>query len=94
MVGEPSLKLLRYQQQFSFFDSAKVGTSVRYVNLTHATLEHGLGAVLDAIVAEGERVSLGVVVVDWVNRAQAPTERLGFPPDLIVPDISALAALT
>ena len=32
--------------------------------------------------------------VAWVNRADAPTERLGFLPDLIVPDISALAALT
>lgn len=32
--------------------------------------------------------------VAWVNRAQAPTERLGFPPDLVVPDLSALTALT
>jgi 2-haloacid dehalogenase len=30
--------------------------------------------------------------VAWVNRAQAPTERLGFPPDHVVPDISALTA--
>src|ERR1700675_3035013 len=35
VVGEPSLKLLRYQQQFSFFDAASVGTSVHYVNLSH-----------------------------------------------------------
>ena len=27
--------------------------------------------------------------VAWVNRAEAPTERLGFPPDLIVPELSA-----
>src|ERR1700694_1062269 len=26
VVGEPSLKLLRYPQQFSFFDAASVGT--------------------------------------------------------------------
>ena len=64
VVGEPSLKLLRYQQQFSFFDPARVGTSVHYVNLSHATLEQGLDAVLDTIVAEVERVSPGVVVVD------------------------------
>ena len=31
--------------------------------------------------------------VAWVNRAEAPTERLGFSPDLIVPDLSALVAL-
>ncbi|HLZ30498.1 MAG TPA: haloacid dehalogenase type II [Chloroflexota bacterium] len=31
--------------------------------------------------------------VAWVNRAEAPTEPLGFPPDLIVPDLAALVAL-
>jgi circadian clock protein KaiC len=64
VVGEPSLKLLRYQQQFSFFDSAKVGTSVQYVNLSHTILEKGLATVLNAMVAEVARVSPGVVVVD------------------------------
>jgi circadian clock protein KaiC len=79
-MGEPSLKLLRYQQQFSFFDSSKVGTSVRYVNLTHATLEQGLGNVLDAIVAEVERIGPGVVVVDsflTVVRAAAVAQNGG-----------------
>ena len=77
VVGEPSLKLLRYQQQFSFFDSAKVGTSVQYVNLTHETLQQGLATVLDAMVAEVARVSPGVVVVDsflTVARAAAAAQ--------------------
>jgi circadian clock protein KaiC len=64
VVGEPSLKLLRYQQRFSFFDAAKLGDSVHYVNLTHETLEQGLGAVLETMVAALERVSPGIVVVD------------------------------
>lgn len=64
VVGEPSLKLLRYQQQFSFFDPGRVGTSIHYVNLSHTTLEKGLGTVLDTIVAEVKRVGPGVVVVD------------------------------
>jgi circadian clock protein KaiC len=64
VVGEPSIKLLRYQQQFSFFDSARVGTSIHYVNLTHATLEQGLGTVLETIVAEVERLGPSIVVVD------------------------------
>src|ERR1700730_9197977 len=46
IVGEPPLKMLRYQQQFDFFDAAKVGTSVNYVNLSTATLTKGLDAVL------------------------------------------------
>src|SRR5688500_14830933 len=34
VVGEPPLKMLRYQQQFTFFDMARVNESVRYVNLS------------------------------------------------------------
>ncbi len=64
VVGEPSLKLLRYQQQFTFFDRRKVADSVHYVNLTHETLGQGLDAVLEAIHREVEQVSPGVVVVD------------------------------
>jgi circadian clock protein KaiC len=64
VVGEPPLKMLRYQQKFTFFDKSKVGSSVQYVNLSHATLDQGLDAVLEAIVREVEHVSPGVVVVD------------------------------
>jgi len=31
VVGEPTLKLLRYQQQFAFFDPAAVGSSIHFV---------------------------------------------------------------
>src|SRR3990170_1843378 len=33
VIGEPPLKMLRYQQQFTFFDMARVNESIRYVNL-------------------------------------------------------------
>ena len=33
VLGEPPLKMLRYQQQYSFFQFDKVGTAIRYVNL-------------------------------------------------------------
>lgn len=33
VVGEPPLKMLRYQQQFTFFNKAKFGSSVHYVKL-------------------------------------------------------------
>jgi 2-haloacid dehalogenase len=39
--------------------------------------------------AAGAR-SFGLPVA-WVNRAGAPLERLGAPPDLVVPDLAALA---
>src|SRR5229473_5853149 len=39
ILGEPAIKMLRYQQQFSFFDHAKVNTAVRFVNLSEAVLQ-------------------------------------------------------
>src|SRR5713101_9626063 len=34
VLGEPPLKMLRYQQQFDFFDPARLGASIRFVNLS------------------------------------------------------------
>jgi len=34
VLGEPALKMLRYKQQYSFFDVAKLNKSIRFVNLT------------------------------------------------------------
>src|ERR1051325_10055939 len=34
VLGEPALKMLRYQQQYSFFDAARLGNAVRFVNLS------------------------------------------------------------
>ena len=64
VLGEPALKMLRYQQQFQFFDSAKLSGAIRFVNLSETVLEKDLGAVLEEIVKEVEAVSPGVVVVD------------------------------
>src|SRR4029077_18627512 len=50
VLGEPALKMLRYQQQFQFFDPALVSESIRFVNLSDAVLEGDLEAVLSAIV--------------------------------------------
>src|SRR6185503_10826688 len=34
VLGEPAMKMLRYQQQYSFFDLSKVQTAVRFINLS------------------------------------------------------------
>src|SRR5579859_5813924 len=34
VLGEPALKMLRYQQQYSFFDASRLGKAVRFVNLS------------------------------------------------------------
>jgi circadian clock protein KaiC len=42
--------MLRFQQQFSFFDESKYGTSVRFINLSDVVLERDLTAVLEEII--------------------------------------------
>lgn len=64
IVGEPPLKMLRYQQQFSFFDMARVGKSIRFVNLSQELVNGSLEGVLARIVQEVEATSPGVVIVD------------------------------
>lgn len=64
VLGEPALKMLRYQQQFGFFDPAKVPEAIRFINLSQVVLEQDLGAVLEEIVKEVEATNPGMVVVD------------------------------
>src|ERR1700694_3303911 len=38
VLGEPVLKMLRFQQQFSFFDESKYREAVRFINLSSGVL--------------------------------------------------------
>jgi circadian clock protein KaiC len=64
VLGEPTLKMLRYQRQFSFFDPDLVGSAVQFVNLSAEVMERDLDEVLRRIVSETERVKPGIIVVD------------------------------
>lgn len=64
VLGEPPIKMLRYQQQFSFFDAAKLDDSVRFISLTEEVLERGLEGVMARIAREVEERQPGFVVVD------------------------------
>jgi len=65
IIGEPPIKMLRYQQQYAFFDAAKVGDgTVRFIHLGQAAAEGGMAKVLDAIVQEVEQSNPAIVVVD------------------------------
>src|SRR4029077_19440673 len=63
ILGEPPLKMLRYQQQFEFFDVAKVNHSVRFIKLAREALTGGLEEVLTRITQEVESTSPAIVVV-------------------------------
>jgi circadian clock protein KaiC len=64
ILGEPVVKMLRYQQQFSFFDASKIGQDVRFVNLSDVVLEQDLNAVLEEITKQVTAANAGVVVID------------------------------
>jgi len=64
VLGEPVLKMLRYQQQYSFFDESKLGKAVRFINLSDVMLDRDLNAVLEEIIQQVTAVNAGVVVVD------------------------------
>ena len=77
VLGEPAIKMLRYQQQFTFFDPAKMDGSIRFINLSQVVLDQDLSRVLDAIVKEVEGSQARIVVVDSfrtvVRKAQSAT---------------------
>ncbi len=64
VMGEPTLKMLRYQQQMAYFDPAKVGASIAFVNLSDAVLTGDLEEVLADIVRRVEESEPGLVVLD------------------------------
>lgn len=64
VLGEPALKMLRYQQQYTFFDFSKLNSAIRFINLSDILLEQGLNGILEEIAKEVEASSPGIVVVD------------------------------
>ncbi|SAL09299.1 Circadian clock protein kinase KaiC [Caballeronia sordidicola] len=64
VLGEPPLKMLRYQQQFDFFDNDAINRSVRFVNLGDDTQEGNLDQVLTRIITEVESYSPALVFID------------------------------
>jgi circadian clock protein KaiC len=64
VLGEPTIKMIRYQRQFGFFDPAKVPSAIRFVNLTAEAATGDLDALLKRIVAEVTKTKPSFVAVD------------------------------
>jgi circadian clock protein KaiC len=56
--------MLRYQQQYSFFDIAKVNDTIRFINLADDLMTGDFERVLARIIEEVERFEPGLVFVD------------------------------
>lgn len=78
IVGEPPLKMLRYQQQYAFFDDSKISTCINFLNLGGELLDRGLESVLATIVKEVEATNPRLVFVDsfrsLVRKSMEPGE--------------------
>ncbi len=64
VLGEPPLKMLRYQQQFAFFDLERVNGCIHFVNLGQDALAGNLDKVLERIKGEVEAHAPAFVFVD------------------------------
>ena len=64
VLGEPPLKMLRYQQQFPFFDVGKVNESIKFVNLVSDLLDGDFDRVLARIADEVRAFEPSLVFVD------------------------------
>lgn len=64
VLGEPAMKMLRHQQQFPFFDEAKVGRAIRFFNLAEVLEKRGAEGVLKEIIKQVTATNPSIVVVD------------------------------
>jgi circadian clock protein KaiC len=64
ILGEPALKMLRYQQQFTFFDKEQVNKAIHFINLSEQAMEADLTKVLESIVDHVQKLNPAIVVVD------------------------------
>lgn len=91
VAGEPALKMLRYQQQFGYFDVEKVNSSIRFINLSADLLGGNLDRVLSRISEEVKDYAPSLVFVDsfrsviktgdhvnhWISEQQQFVQGLG-----------------
>ena len=79
VLGEPPLKMLRYQQQFDYFEAEAINRSVRFVSLSDDAMSGDLDRVLKRIVEEVTAHNPGLVFVDSFRSVAFASENGGSP---------------
>ncbi|MBC7841808.1 MAG: AAA family ATPase, partial [Gemmatimonadaceae bacterium] len=64
VLGEPAIKMLRYQQQFEFFDPAALNSHIRFINLSDDAVDGDLDRLQHRIASEVQSIGPGLVFVD------------------------------
>ena len=93
VLGEPPLKMLRYQQQFGFFDESRIGTSVHFVNLGEETAAGDLDKVLARIADEVRKRQPALVFVDSFRSVILAAQDRAYPAPGLQDFTPALAML-
>jgi len=89
VLGEPPLKMLRYQQQNTFFDERKLGAGhVQFLHLGHELAESGIETVLERIIEEVRKIGPKLVFVDSFR---AISDRPGATPSVLSDFIQRLS---
>lgn len=74
VLGEPPLKMLRYQQQFSFFNLDMINESIHFINLSDNFAVRNFDQVLARITKEVEAFSPALVFVDSFRSVMVDAE--------------------
>jgi circadian clock protein KaiC len=93
VLGEPPLKMLRYQQQFDFFNTEAINQSVRFVNLSDDAMAGNLDRVLKRIVDEVTAHSPALVFVDSFRSVVLASEFDGNPHNRLQQFVQQLGML-
>ena len=93
VLGEPPLKMLRYQQQFAFFDSEAINRSVRFINLSEDAMAGDLDEVLRRIVEEVTQHGPSLVFVDSFRSVVLASQTEGNPHNTLQQFVQQLGML-
>jgi circadian clock protein KaiC len=93
VLGEPPLKMLRYQQQFDFFDSEAINQRVRFINLSEDAMAGNLDRVLTRIVDEVTHWNPALVFVDSFRSVVLASEKDGNPHNKLQQFVQQLGML-
>ena len=63
-LSEPLGKVVTYLQQLTFYDESKMGTAVRYDDLSDALTEHGIIALLSRVREAIKQISPAIIIID------------------------------
>jgi circadian clock protein KaiC len=75
VLGEPPFKMLRYQQQFAFFDGDQIDESIHFVNLSDEVSTGNFDQVLARIMREVANFSPALVFVDSFRSVMLEAQR-------------------